>query len=366
MGGSERVFDALAEAFPTADLLCLWNDRPDRYPGRRVEETWLAHTPLRRSKAAALPLLPSTWRHRSGSYDWVLASSHLFAHHVSLRDSPVGWRKLAYVHSPARYLWAPELDRRAASWAGRVVGTPLKALDRRRARELTAVAANSQFVRNRITRAWDVDSVVIYPPVDVARIRRPASWVDELTVADAQTLAALPADFLLGASRLIPYKALDLVVRAGRICGLPVVLAGDGPELERLVALADASRVPVTTLGHVSDALLYALYERCVAYVFPAIEDFGIMPVEAMAAGAAVVCGREGGVVESVVDGVSGSHVDFSDDRDIERGVRAAASLRGEGPRRVAQGFSHGRFIDEIRDFVGAAIGEGPQIGAAR
>ena len=352
-GGSENVFDALVETFPEADLLCLWNDVEGRYPGRDLTETWLARSPLRRSKAAALPFLPTTWRNRPGHYDWALVSTHLFAHPVSFRGQGDAFRKYVYVHSPARYIWEPELDRRGSSSVARVAAAALKPLDRRRAQEITAAAANSQFVRERIARTWEIDSTVIYPPVDVERIRAVDDWSTQLTPDEVSTLDALPDEFVLGASRLIPYKALDLVIKAGAAAAVPVVIAGDGPERQRLAAAAEEAGVPTSFLGRVSDAMLYSLYQRCLVYVFPAVEDFGIMPVEAMAAGAAVVCGRTGGVLETV-DGSAGRHVDFDDDRELAAAVREASALRGAGPRAAVERFDRARFVDEIRDFVGA------------
>src|SRR5256885_922448 len=83
-GGSEKVVDAMLEAFPAAELLCLWNDAADRFPSVKVRESWLARTPLRRNKALALPLMSRTWRRTNISeYDWALVSSHLFAHHIA-------------------------------------------------------------------------------------------------------------------------------------------------------------------------------------------------------------------------------------------------------------------------------------------
>ena len=130
-GGAERVLSRLATLFPDADLLCLWNDDPTRFPDRTVRETWLARTPLRRHKALALPVMPITWRlPRQTTHDWTLVSSHAFAHHVRVEgDGP----KYVYVHTPARYLWAPELDQRGDNLAVRIAGPPLRALDKRTA-----------------------------------------------------------------------------------------------------------------------------------------------------------------------------------------------------------------------------------------
>ncbi|WP_082570863.1 glycosyltransferase [Cellulomonas sp. Root485] len=342
----------MVDAFPDAELLCLWSDVENRYPGRRLEETWVARTPLRRSKIAALPVMPTTWRRRPGAYDWALVSSHLFAHHVTFRDQSSGFRKYVYVHSPARYIWEPSVDGRGSSVVSRAVAPALRALDRNRAAEITDLAANSEYVRSRVQRTWGLDATVVYPPVDIDRISAVDDWAEGLTGAEARIIESLPPVFLLGASRLVAYKRLDLALRAGDCVDVPVVIAGSGPDLAKLQSLARDISVPVTFIAEPSDALLFALYQRCLVYVFPAVEDFGIMPVEAMAAGAPVACGMIGGVTESVVDGVTGAHIDFDDMRAVRSGVEAAASMRGSGPNDLATRFGTAVFRRRIREFV--------------
>lgn len=354
-GGAEKVVAAMVDAFPGVDVLALWDDAPGSLGTDRVRETWLARTPLRRRKVAALPTLPLVWRYavpRDRPHDWLLVSSHLFAHHVRARGASTGVPKLVYAHTPARYLWVPELDPRGASAPVRLAASVLKPLDRHRAGELTAVAANSGFVRDRIRDTWQREATVIHPPVDVATIGAGGPWAERLAPAERVLVDGLPEGFLLGASRMVPYKALDRVIRAGELAGRPVVLAGGGPDEARLRALAARASVPVHLLGRVSDALLYALYERCAAFVFPPVEDFGIMPVEAMAASAPVVCHTVGGAKESLAAAGVGASADMADDDDL---ARAVSSVLADG-RRVPAGtmapFSRERFVDEIRAFV--------------
>ncbi|AWG00575.1 glycosyltransferase family 4 protein [Clavibacter michiganensis subsp. insidiosus] len=351
-GGSEKVFDAFAHAFPDADLFTLWNDDPGRFGDRPVRESWIARTPLRRRKPLALPFMPLTWSSVDlSAYEWTLASSHLFAHHLG--HGGRGTRRHVYVHSPARYLWTPDLDRRGANPLVKAAAPPLRALDRRRAQASGAeVAANSAFVRDRIRAAWDVDAQVIHPPVDASVIRATASWADALTGSDAALAASLPAEFVLGASRFVPYKRLDLVIRAGDAAGVPVVLAGSGPLAEELRAQADAARVPVTIVPRPSDALLYTLYQRALAYVFPAVEDFGIMPVEAMAAGARVLVTDVGGATESVVDGVTGVHVHDWEGAGLADAVARAATLDPADSVRRSADFDAAVFERRIASWV--------------
>lgn len=352
-GGSENVFDAMVAAFPEADLLCLWNDVPGRYAGRDLRETWLSRTPLRRSKAAALPAIVPTWRgRRPGKYDWALVSSHMFAHHVSFAGAPSDFRKYVYVHSPARYLWNPELDERGAGAVARLASPPLRRLDRSRAREAHEIAANSAYVRERVRRAWDRDAVVIHPPVEVERIQSVGRWADLLSPAERALLGALPRPFVLGASRFVEYKRLDLVMEAGAAAGLPVVLAGAGPLRDRLSAAAERSPVPVTIVDAPSRELLYALYQAAEVYVFPAVEDFGIMPVEAMAAGTPVVAQRIGGTSETVTDGGSGVLTDFASTADLRAAVSRASTLGPEAALARARDFSRACFEQRLGAWV--------------
>ncbi len=357
-GGSENVLEAMADAFPNADLRVLWNDAPARFAERKVTESWLAHTPLRRSKALALPAMPLTWRRMNGSqdYEWMLVSSHLFAHHASFRGNNRAIPKLVYAHTPARYIWNPELDVRGDSAGVRAASLALRPLDRHRAKEARAVAANSEFVRGRIGKAWDLDATVIYPPVDVDKIGTTLSSKSLLSSSESRQLDSLPSQFVLGASRFIPYKKLDQVIRIGEQIGMPVVIAGRGPDESQLRQLASESQVPVTFVISPSDELLHRIYARANLFVFPAIEDFGIMPVEAMAAGTPVLANRIGGAAESVSFSPACAVVDFDD---MSAAKSAAESTIAHGLRvdpAVATRFSRQRFIQQIREWVTSTV----------
>lgn len=355
VGGAERVLDAMAAEYPDTDLFGLWNDAPDRYSDRRVIESAIARTPLRGRKALAVPFLPTLWSHGLGhldAYDWALVSSHLFAHQARVPGvDPT--QQFTYVHTPARYLWNPELDARGASAAARMAGPLLRTVDRRRARGLCNVAANSRFVQQRIRDSWGIDAVVIHPPVGVERLTAVDDWATALDDCDRTLLESLPEGFLLGASRFVPYKRLDVVIEAGRASGRPVVLAGDGPDLERLQDLAEVSGADVRIVVRPSDALLAALLQRAAVYVFPPVEDFGIMPVEAMALGTPVVVNAAGGARDSVESGRSGIVLDDFADSTLRSAVDAAAGLAAADCRQRASAFSTARFQREIAAWTG-------------
>ena len=355
-GGSENVLQAMSEVYPEADIVCLWNDSIGRFAPERLRESWMARSPLRRSKVAALPFMPTTWRKQKNlGYDWALISSHLFAHHVRFNPQPGDFRRYVYVHTPARYIWAPELDGRGRSHPARTIAAALKPLDRRRAQQPAIYAANSNFVRRRIGVAWGLEARVIYPPVEVTAIQQVEDWTVRLDEKDSAVMAGLPQGYLLGASRFVPYKRLDLVIRAGEAADRPVVLAGRGPELSRLRLAAATASVPVHFVDCPSVALLRALYQKAALFVFPAVEDFGIMPVEAMAAGAPVLAQAVGGATETVVPGLTGALSTFGSRAAIRDGVATALSTAGADCRRHAGTFRAERFREEIRAWIGAS-----------
>jgi len=352
-GGAERVLEAMSEAFPSAEVRVLWNDAPDLLD-RPVGESWLARTPLRRSKPLALPAMLPTWRMPlPGDPDWVLVSSHLFAHHVR---TPTDTVKFVYAHTPARYIWEPDRDGRGSGPAARAASALLKPIDRRRAAEASHIAVNSAFTAARVEAAWQQPSTVIHPPVDTETLTSTTDWLTALTDAERRLVESLPADFLLGASRFVPYKRLDRVIAAGEATGLPVVIAGQGPDEAALRARAASGRVDVTFVIAPSDALVRALYARALAFVFPAVEDFGIMPVEAMAVGTPVIGHSAGGVHESISLVGGGVTADLHRGTDWLTLVERATALdpRAFRPRTLV--FSRARFISELQSWVSAGL----------
>ncbi|MCL2794424.1 MAG: glycosyltransferase [Microbacteriaceae bacterium] len=358
-GGAEKVLDEMAATFPAASIYCLWDDSKQRYESGRVVESWLAKTPLRRHKALALPLMSPTWRSywkENGRPEWVLLSSHLFAHHFGsqrrLKDVP----KLAYVYTPARYLWAPESDPRGASVGVRLVAPYFRRLDRRRAQQLDEIAAISHFISERISRSWGRESTVIYPPVSVNKIQAVADWRIKLSDEERRVVDALPAEFVFGASRMVPYKRLDVVIDAGSAAGIPVVLAGDGPEASALKVKAQDADVPVLFLGRVSDALMRVLYQLATVYVFAPVEDFGIMPIEAMALGTPVVVNSVGGARETVDILRGGSHTEDFSTSGLQLAIDSARRADMSNAQAVAeQHFGEARFITQLEQWVSNA-----------
>lgn len=350
-GGAEKVMEEIAMAFPEAPIKCLWDNAPERFPADRISETWLARTPLRKSKAAALPFMPATWRSLGFSdAEWLLCSSHLFAHHARFSGPARNAPKFVYAYTPARYIWTPQMDARGTSLPVRLASVPLKALDRKRAREATAIAGISNFVSQRISEAWDRESTVIYPPVNVGDFDTAESG--GFTPEEEATLAGLPGTFILGASRFIPYKRLDLVIAAGAAAGIQVVLAGNGPEMGALQARAALHPGLVTFVDRPSHRLLRELYRRALVYVFPPVEDFGIMPVEAMATGTPVIAARVGGASETVVDGVTGRLLDDFSGAELKAAIEAAAAIDPQACRDRAWDFDRQVFREKLTAWI--------------
>lgn len=352
-GGAEMVLEQMAIAYPASNIFTLWNDTPYRFADKRVSESWLSRSPLRHSKIAALPFMPAIWRGiRMEHHDWVLASSHLFAHHVALAAAASGRPAYIYVHTPARYIWTPDLDRRGDNVLARAIAPLYRRLDLIAARSGSVLAANSKFIQSRIEDAWGRHSTVIYPPVRVAELQAVSDWRQKLSEEDHQRLSAVPKEYLLGASRFVPYKQLNRVIEMGEACRLPVVIAGSGPEERTLRMAAQNARVPVHIVSSPSDPLLRSLMQRAIAYVFPPVEDFGIMPVEAMALGTPTIVNSEGGASESVEIIKGGTRIQGFDPQNFRRSLDEALTNDMVSAKEKAREFSTEAFRRNLRTWM--------------
>jgi glycosyltransferase involved in cell wall biosynthesis len=342
--GSEKVFEALAGVLPDADLYAL-----TREPGvdldlgsRSVTTTFLDQLPgLRARRGLTLPLMPIAWhRIRAPVYELVITSSHAFARWFRpARDA----LHLSYVHSPARYLWTPELDRR--NWVSGLiakVAAPLRRLDRRSLDWTDSIAANSTAVAERIHEFYGREAHVIHPPVDLEHYRPRSS--------DKRGYA-------LCVSRFVPYKRIDLAIAACARAGLPLVVAGFGPAEAELRALAAGTAT--TFVSTPDDEALAKLYSEADVVIYPGEEDFGIVPVEAQACGTPVLAFGRGGSRDTVIPGTTGALIER---QEVAMFAEALADIdwsafEADRLHEHAQRFGYGRFRTEIRAWIGSARG---------
>jgi len=337
--GSEQVFEAIAGSFPNADLVALTYEPGVQLAlgGRHVRTTFLDRPRLRNRRSLTLPFMPAAWRALGkGQYDVVVSSHHAFAHTNHLADGGV---HLCYVHSPARYLWSPEIDGRGSARVLGAARATLRRVDLAASRRVAAYAANSGAVAKRIEQFWHRESKVIHPPVRVEFFGEP-------------TPEPRSRDYILGVGRWIPYKNLHLVIDAANLADMPVKIAGRGPDKSRIVAAARAARVPVEIIESPSDEELRSLYRNASCLIFPTVEDFGIVPVEAQAAGTAVVALAEGGALDTVIHGTTGILVPDCDLAGLSRAALDAAQLRPLDIARHAERFARTVFVDAIKEWV--------------
>jgi glycosyltransferase involved in cell wall biosynthesis len=374
-GGSEQVVMELLRMFPQAELFTSLYD-PSAWPpiinDRTIHPSPLQHIPgATRQYPKLLPFM--NWAFRSfdlSGFDLVLSSNHACAKNVR---TPPGALHVCYCHTPMRYAWEEDFLRGEMGRTARLLARPLLARLRRQdlagSREPDLFVANSQHVAGRIQRFYGRSARVVHPPVDVQRLL---------------ALPRAPRDFYLVFGRVVPYKRVDLAVRACQRLGRPLQVAGDGRALPAVRALLGdggaagdgvaagdggaagddgaagdsavagddgaAAGPPIELLGRVDDERRDRLFSHARALLFPGEEDFGIVPVEAQAAGLPVIAYGVGGACESVRDGRTGVLYEGASDAAL-----ADAIVRFEGLtlderelRANAAGFARERFREEM------------------
>jgi len=293
LGGAERVVAVLADIFPDADIHTLLYDSAKVgavFPPWRVQTSRLQRWPafLRRRVKFLLPFLPQAVEGIDFSqYDIVLTSSTAWMQGIVTGTST---RQICYCHSPARFLWdwahVYQKENKISGiklWLARPMLRWLRIWNRLSAHRVDSFLANSQTVQQRIQKYYRRDAEVVYPPVDT----------DRITLGDSNE------NYFLIVSQLTPYKKIDHAISVFNKLRRRLVIVGEGPQKEYLQAIAGPT---VEVLGRQSDETVNELLQNCRGFILPGEEDFGIAPVEAMAAGKPVLAFGRGGATETVVD----------------------------------------------------------------
>ena len=313
-------------------------------PADRVRTSYLARIPLANRYFRALaPFYPRAFEAFDFSgFDTIVSSTTAWAKGVIV---PPGSVHVCYINTVSRFAFAYDeyvggLQRtgpsRMLSRAARPIVERLIAWDSAAAQRPTLLVANSRNVANRIERYYGRESEVLHCPVEIERF----------------TPGSGRGDYYFIASRLLPYKRIDLAIAAAQLAGVKLLIAGTGPAQRRLRELAAGTTT--TLLGYVDDARMSALLADARAAIVPGEEDFGLLPLEAAAAGRPTLAFRAGGALESIVEGTTGA---FFDEPSPESLASALARFEPSAYdpvtlRRHAEGFGPGRFIERLRAIV--------------
>ncbi|HDR8985133.1 TPA: glycosyltransferase [Burkholderia vietnamiensis] len=354
--GAERVLEQIIACFPDADLFSLVDFLDDRafVRGKPVTTSFIQKLPFARTKYRSyLPLMPLAIEQLDVSdYDLVISSSHAVAKGVLTGPDQL---HISYVHSPIRYAWdlqhqyleQSNLTHGPKSLLARMILHYIRNWDTRTANAVDGFIANSAFIARRIRKVYHRDAAVIFPPVDV----------------DGFSLNDVKDDFYLTASRMVPYKKIDLIVEAfSRTPERKLVVIGDGPEMQKIRAKAGPN---VEIMGYQPFAVLHDRMRRAKAFVFAAEEDFGISVVEAQACGTPVIAYGKGGALETVLEPTSHAHpTGLFFDEQTPHAIVAAVDEFERAPQRFApracranaERFSADTFRQRFLDYVEAAL----------
>ncbi len=350
--GAEMVLEQILNCFPQADLFSLVDFLPPDSRGfiqnKKVATSFIQRLPFAKGRYRSyFPLMPiAIEQFDLSGYDLVISSSYAVAKGVLTGPDQL---HLCMCYSPMRYAWDLQhqylkysgLDRGPKSWLARWMLQRMRLWDVCSANRVDRFVAISEFIARRIRKAYRRDSTVIYPPVDVEyfKLRRDKE------------------EFYVTASRLVPYKRVDLIIEAfSRMPDKRLVVIGDGPEFRKLKAMAGRN---VVVLGYQTKEALRDYLQHARAFVFAAEEDFGIAPLEALACGTPVIAYGKGGVLETVTDAAGadpdrGTGVFFSEQTApalaaaVERFEALADRISPENCRESVLRFAPERFRSEF------------------
>ena len=350
--GAERVLEEIINCYPDADLFSVVDFIPKNERGflknKPVKTSFIQKLPFAKKKYRTyLPFMPlAVEQFDLSGYDIVISSSHAVAKGVITGPDQL---HISYVHSPMRYAWDLQhqylketgLVRGLQGWLAKRELHKLRMWDLRTANGVDHFLANSRFIARRIWKMYRREATVIYPPVDV----------------DSFTLCEQKEGFFLTASRMVPYKKIDLIAEAFSL--MPdkrLYIIGDGPDFDKVKSKAGAN---VELLGYQPFEVLRNYMQRAKAFVFAAEEDFGIVPVEAQACGTPVIAYGKGGALETVTEGETGLFFDAQTPSSIIEAVKRFEDMKDRFiPSKIREKtlrFSKDRFRQEFSSFVNDA-----------
>lgn len=357
--GAEKVIAEFIKLYPESELYSvvdfLSDDSRSMFQNKKATTTFIQKLPKAQKKYQAyLPLMPLAIEQLDVSeHDVILSSSHAVAKGVLTGPDQL---HISYVHSPIRYAWdmqhqylrEAKLDKGFKGLLARWLLHKIRIWDYRTAPGVDHFIANSQFIARRIKKVYGRDADVIYPPVDVERF----------------TLNENKEDYYFTASRMVPYKRIDLIVEAfGQMSDKKLVVIGDGSEMEKIKAKAGKN---IEILGYQPNDVMNEHMRNAKAFVFAAEEDFGITPVEAQACGTPVIAYGKGGALETIRPcGVEKPTGYFFKQQNVQSICDAITSFESSkiiiepnDCRRNAERFSSERFSTEINEFINKKLDE--------
>lgn len=343
--GGEKVLEQFCKLFPNADIHTLVKIEKQGSLGKIIPEFKINTTVLNqlpkseRFYKSFLPLFPAIIGGHKVDGDFILSSDASLFKGIK-KDEYVP--HVCYCHSPPRYLW--DLQKEYLQSMGFVkrsifkLLTPyLRSFDVRGADNVDYFIANSNFVQERIKRIYGRESTVIHPPVEL----------------DEFKFTKTSEDFYLIVAALVPYKKVDIAVEAFNRNGKKLIVIGDGSELDYLKTIAKEN---VQILGSQSFHFLKEHYQKCKAFVFPGIEDFGITPLEAQASGKPVIAIKKGGALETIIENKTGLFFEEQTPESLNEAINKFESgdheITPEACRKNAEKFSPERFRIEIKEFL--------------
>ncbi len=341
--GAEKVLRALLDIFPTADVFSLVDflsdrDREKVLKGKYAKTSFIQKLPFgKKHFRNYLPLFPSAIESFDlDDYDLILSSSWAVAKGVKKSSQQI---HICYCHTPVRYAWDlyDEYTSNLCQPKKYVVQKTLEYIRRWDLNTLDRVdyfVANSKFVQERIRRTYNRSSKVIYPPVDIGKF----------------ALKIHKEDFYLTASRLVAYKKTELIVKAfNAMPDKKLVVIGSGEQLKKLKKM---SRGNIEIMGYQPDEVLIDTLQKAKAFLYAAVEDFGILPIEAMACGTPVIALNKGGTGETVIDNVNGLHFE---EQSVESIINAVERFEHAvfDPKQVRnEAIKYTHFEEQFREFM--------------